>query len=129
MKFDCGVCAKMALLAMAFPNLRIVWSTDARFTVDLFQELKKGQADVDPQAAHAAGGGGAGDEMGSDNQGAEEMLQRLPGITAHNYRRVVREVSCLADLCQMDEAQLTKLLGNPQDAKRLHRFVNQPAPV
>ena len=66
---------------MAFPTLRIVWSTDARFTVDLFLELKKGQPDVSAAAAQAAGGGGAGDEMGSDNQGAEEMLQRLPGVS------------------------------------------------
>ena len=123
------VCAKLALLAMAFPNLRVVWSTDARFTVDLFVALKKGQPDVDAAAAHAAGGGGAGDELGSDNQGAEEMLQRLPGITAHNYRRVMRGVSCLADLCTMDEAQLVQLLGNSTDAKRLYRFLNQPAPV
>ena len=72
---------------------------------------------------------GAGDELGSDNQGAEEMLQRLPGITAHNYRRVMRGVSCLADLCTMDEAQLVQLLGNSTDAKRLYRFLNQPAPV
>ena len=52
-----------------------------------------------------------------------------PQITVHNYRRVVKGVGCLADLCEMDEPQLARLLGNTGDAKRLHRFLNQPAPV
>jgi DNA excision repair protein ERCC-4 len=148
-----NICSKLALLALAFPQLRILWSRDARHTVDLFAALKAGQPEPDANAAMAMGVAadasglgaqavaagaqavaGSSGELGalSSNDAvlaAEEMLQRLPGITVHNYRRVLAECGSLSELFRMTEAQLTPLLGNAPDAKRLHKFVNQLAPL
>jgi len=46
-----------------------------------------------------------------------------------NYRKVMGRVCSLADLFALSEKAMAELLGNPQDAKKLHKFVNQHPPV
>jgi hypothetical protein len=72
-----NICTKMCLLTIAFPQLRIVWSRDARATVDIFQSLKIGQPEPGLEMALTYGG----ESVEPANQSAEEILQRLPGIT------------------------------------------------
>jgi len=162
-----SICSKLTLLTTAFPNLRLVWSRDARHTVELFQALKRGQAEPDLKHAMAAGAAedyaddfdfsaavaSAASASASSSeasaaavlmtsssasssssaaaalQASEELLLRLPGVTVHNYRRVMKGCGSLAELCQVSEKDLAGLLGSTQEAKALHRFLNQPAPV
>lgn len=120
----------MALLAIAFPKLRILWTRDPHRTVELFVALKQGQPEVDTAAAMAKGLGDD-DELGVQGKGnavGEELLQRLPGVSMHNYRKITRAVDCLADLFALSEKEIVKLIG-PVEGKRLFNFINQPAPV
>ena len=153
-----NICSKLALLCIAFPTLRLLWSRDSRFTASLFEALKQGQPEPDTAAAMALGTDAdpsASAAAESSNLAAEEMLLRLPGITVFvalvfrltssdggvsfsilsfasgqllNYRKVMARVRSLADLLEMKEAAMADLLGNPQEARKLHKFVNQPAP-
>ena len=95
--------------------------------VELFVELKKGQPEVDTAAAMAIGGADQEDEN-TGNAVGKELLQRLPGVSVHNYRKITRNVDCLADLFTMSESEITKLIGQTE-GKRLYKFINQPAPV
>lgn len=55
---------------------------------------------------------------------AREILLTLPGINVHNFREVLNNVNCLADLSAMTEQQLLPLIG-PINAKKLCAFFTQ----
>ena len=124
-----GACSKVALLLMAFPRLRLLWSRDARATVELFLALKAGRPEPRLEAALAAGAElGAGDGDGGRNQPAIDALMRLPGVNATNYRAVVREVDSLAELATLPERRLATLIGTA-NAAQLHRFLHEAPPA
>ena len=47
--------SKLALLALHFPRLRIIWSRSLHATADIFRALKGNQDDPDPDVAAAIG--------------------------------------------------------------------------
>ena len=47
--------SKLALLALHFPRLRIIWSRSLHATADIFRALKANQDDPDPDVAAAVG--------------------------------------------------------------------------
>lgn len=47
--------ARLALLALHFPRLRLIWSRSLHATADLFRALKTHQDEPDPVAAAAVG--------------------------------------------------------------------------
>ena len=47
--------ARLALLALHFPRLRMIWSRSLHATVDIFRALKAHQDEPDPVAAAAVG--------------------------------------------------------------------------
>ena len=47
--------SKLALLALHFPRLRIIWSRSLHATADIFRALKSNQDDPDPDVAAAIG--------------------------------------------------------------------------
>lgn len=182
-----AITSRIALLALCFPNLRILWSRSAASTVDIFRSLVTNHEEVDVEKAvsagsladaflttnstavatitagtivvhgedgdgieeQASGPSGYYDELvpssnnnGNNNAGgsagevttaasedsartsAREILLSLPGINVHNFREVLNNVNCLADLSAMSEAQLQPLIG-PVNAKKLHTFFTQ----
>jgi DNA excision repair protein ERCC-4 len=62
------------------------------------------------------------------NSSAVELLRRLPGITDHNYRTVLRECESLAALAQCSVQRLEQVLGGSKAAKALHDFLHAPCP-
>ncbi|CAM9326759.1 unnamed protein product [Phaeothamnion confervicola] len=123
------VCSKLALLLLHFPQLRILWSRSPHATVDVFRDLKKNQPDADVGKAVAVGGvgGGGADSNAADASAAQELLLRLPGVTVHNFRTVMRAAESVAALAAMTYNELVPLLGTA-GAKRLYDFFQkQPA--
>lgn len=176
-----AITSRIALLALCFPNLRILWSRSAASTVDIFRSLVTNHEEVDVEKAVSAGSladaflttnssvtattttAGATAVHGEEGDGAEEqacgpsgyydevvpssssnsrsgmtaaapedsarttareILLSLPGINVHNFREVLNNVNCLADLSAMSEAQLQPLIG-PVNAKKLYTFFTQ----
>ncbi|CAN0229834.1 unnamed protein product [Ectocarpus fasciculatus] len=87
----------------------------------------KNNAAVDVTNSQAAGGGGKDDQGTGDDASANELLMRLPGVNANNFRNVLRGVDNMADLSQLSEEQLWPLLG--ENTSKLFKFFRQPAPV
>ncbi len=52
-----SICSKLALLALRFPDLRVLWARNSHCTVQLFQSLKVNNAPVDVQKALVRGFG------------------------------------------------------------------------
>uniref|UniRef100_A0A182UDU8 DNA repair endonuclease XPF n=1 Tax=Anopheles melas TaxID=34690 RepID=A0A182UDU8_9DIPT len=131
------IMAKLQLLTIHFPKLRLVWSPSPYSTAQLFEELKQGKAEPDPDVAVKIGSDEAGNEesdalvdAGLANVEVQEFLLKLPGITTRNVGRVMRHCKSLRELTQKTEAQLEELLGGPAVAKQLWdilHVVHKPA--
>uniref|UniRef100_A0A182W0P9 DNA repair endonuclease XPF n=1 Tax=Anopheles minimus TaxID=112268 RepID=A0A182W0P9_9DIPT len=129
------IMAKLQLLTIHFPKLRLVWSPSPYSTAQLFEELKQGKAEPDPDVAAKVGSDETSNEEhdaldGLANVEVQEFLQKLPGITARNVRRVMRQCSSLRDLTQKTEVELEEMLGGQALAKQLWEIlhvVHKPA--
>ncbi|OQR98626.1 DNA repair endonuclease XPF [Achlya hypogyna] len=116
-----SITSKLSLLVLHFPQLRFLWSKSPQATVELFKQVKKGHDDPDVEAAVAVGSAAGANSSSFYNMNAVDVLRKLPGITAHNYRKVAAHVTNLADLSKMAVADLEPLVG-PTNARKLHRF-------
>ncbi|KAK9453708.1 hypothetical protein V1511DRAFT_482576 [Dipodascopsis uninucleata] len=117
--------SKIVLLTIAFPDLRIIWSSSPYQTADIFLELKRNQLEPDPEHAAAVGLEEDGDHSSSlTNQTAIAMLKAMPGITEVNYRNIVYDVDDFKQLCVMSEDEIARSIG-PEAAKKVWRFINR----
>ena len=84
---DTDLHAKLVLLTLTFPRLRIIWSSSPYATADIFADLKLNRDEPDATQAAAVGmeeGGdaNAGEAEVAINQTPQELLRSLPGIVS-----------------------------------------------
>ena len=70
-----------------------------------------------------------GEDAEPYNQEAVDFLRRLPGITDSNYRRAIRAIDTVADLADLSEQEMARILGDARQAKTLHTFINTTSPL
>ncbi|CAH8670089.1 unnamed protein product [Schistosoma rodhaini] len=99
--------AKLVLLTIHFPNLRIFWSMTPYCTAELFAEIKLGRPEPSAEKLPQDG-----DHLEDHNVEAVDMLLKLPGISWKNYRRIMSHVSSLYDLVNCSIERLTEILDN-----------------
>ncbi|KAK9475027.1 uncharacterized protein V1510DRAFT_359391 [Dipodascopsis tothii] len=126
--------AKLVLLVLAFPNLKIIWSSGPYQTAEIFQDLKTNQEEPDPETAARIGLDEADDGSSLYNQAAvvsgaaaaltQNVLRGMPGITATNYRNIVYDVENLQALCNMPQAAIAESIGH-EAAGKVWRFINR----
>ena len=122
-----SVLSKLSLLLLHFPKLRLLWSRSPSHTVALFTSLKEGCSEPDAAAAAALGlPGVAGAEAGHFNMTPQDVLRTLPGVHAHNYRKLMNSVANLRELSEKSAAALAPIIG-AQNAKLLHEFLHRVA--
>lgn len=104
--------AKLVLLTLSFPRLRILWSSSPYASADMFRDLK--QNNSEPDAAKAIAVGAEEDPNAGEgiNQVAEELLRTLPGINAKNVKYVMGKVGSVRELCEMSLSDVQDLLGS-----------------
>ena len=81
--------SKLALLALSFPTLRIIWSSSPHETIKILSDLKLNHEEPDEEAAYAKGHSGdeeAGLKESVENAGSVEMLRAIPGVSGHTLR-------------------------------------------
>lgn len=147
------IISRICLLTMAFPRLKILWSRSQHDTVSIFHILKamytrSGSIDIEKIKKVGSHGGykkkDPDDEDGieegilsTDSRGVKsrksndtlnnmstDILLALPGINQNNVSVVCNAIDTIADLCQLNEDQLTPLIG-ASNAKLLVTFLNQ----
>lgn len=117
--------SKLVLLTLAFPRLKIIWSSSPYQTAEIFDELKKQQEEPDPIKAVQIGllaGEDAADQ--SFNQTPQDMLRCVPGVTAKNMSRVTLEVEDLVDVSNLTEVELDEMVGK-EAGRQIWRFFNR----
>lgn len=117
--------AKLVMLTLAFPRLRIIWSSSPYQTAEIFTELKKQQDEPDPLKAVQLGldPNMQGDEMRTFSQVTQDMLRALPGVNEKIVTMLTLEVESMMELANMEERDLCKLIGTDV-GRRLYRFFN-----
>ena len=117
--------SKLVLLCLAFPKLRIIWSSSPYQTAEIFEELKKLQDEPDPIKAVQIGL-----EMGDDpetrtfNQTPQDMLRAVPGVTGKALNRLVLEYENVQDVANTDEEELSELIGR-ENARQIRHFFDK----
>lgn len=118
--------AKIVILTLQFPRLRIIWSSSPYQTAEIFEELKKQQEEPDPMKAVSIGlEEGEDPETGRVfNQDPMDMLRAIPGVTEKNLVRISLEVGSIQELANMDENELDTLVGR-EAGRQIGRFFNR----
>ncbi|GAA5909987.1 hypothetical protein JCM6882_008421 [Rhodosporidiobolus microsporus] len=128
--------SKLVLLTIAFPKLRIIWSSSPYQTVEIFRDLKDNRDEPDSNKAQLVGleedsGGVAAEGTAAAfaqgeaalNLAPQEILRSLPGVNSKNYRYLGSQVENLEALAALDLNSLQALIGN-EPAKQLHGFLH-----
>ena len=117
--------SKLVLLTLAFPSLKIIWSSSPYQTAEIFEELKKQHEEPDPIKAVQVGLGAGEDPADqSFNQAPQDMLRCVPGITAKNMSRLTLEVGDMVDVSNLTEAELDVMVGK-ETGRQVYRFFNR----
>ncbi len=117
--------SKLVLLTLAFPRLKIIWSSSPYQTAEIFEELKKQQEEPDPIKAVQIGlVAGESPEEQSFNQAPQEMLRAVPGLTEKNLGRITLEVGSIAEVSNLGEEELDVLVGK-ETGRQVWRFFNR----
>ncbi|KAF2277620.1 DNA repair protein [Westerdykella ornata] len=118
--------SKLVMLTLAFPRLKIIWSSSPYQTAEIFSELKKGADEPDPLRAVQLGldPNLQGDEMRTFNQTSQDLLRAIPGVNEKVAMTLMLETESLTEVANMEEGELAKLVGT-EAARRIWRFFNR----
>ena len=117
--------SKIVLLTLAFPRLRIIWSSSPYQTAEIFENLKTQEPEPDPIAAVRAG---LDKDMKAEDQAfnlePQEMLGVVPGVTPQNLKNLILETENVRDVANMTIEELDPLIGK-EAARKVHGFFNR----
>ncbi|KAJ5758907.1 hypothetical protein N7520_006063 [Penicillium odoratum] len=124
----------LVLLTLAFPRLKVIWSSSPYQTAEIFAELKKNNPEPDPVRAVQIGldidisGSGSGDVMAAAgiehrtfNLLPQDMLRAVPGVTPQALDRLILETDSISEIANMEIDQLDPLVGK-ESARRIFSF-------
>lgn len=105
--------AKLVLLTLTFPRLRIIWSSSPYATAEIFADLKANQAEPDVIGAIMVGADGDPEVGKGVNAVAEELMRALPGIAGSGGTAVavMRRCKSVKELCELSEEDVKELVG------------------
>ncbi|KAF9930842.1 hypothetical protein FBU30_011209 [Linnemannia zychae] len=118
------ISSKLVLLTLAFPELRIIWSSSVYQTVEIFEDLKRSEDEPDMLQAQAVGVDADQAIDSAYNLTPQDILRSLPGITSKNYKKVMKSVENIRELAELDIENLTIIIGE-SSAKLLWDFFHK----
>ena len=116
--------SKIVLLSLAFPRLKIIWSSSPYQTAEIFEELKKNQEEPDPLKAVQIGLASDEDpEERTFNQVPQDLLRAIPGVSNKNAARLYLDTANVMEVANMDLMQLDPLVGK-EAGRQIYKFFN-----
>lgn len=117
--------SKLVLLTLAFPRLKIIWSSSPYQTAEIFESLKTQQDEPDPLAAVRIG---LDKDMRAEDQAfnrePQDMLRVVPGVTAKNLKNLVLDAGSMRDVANMTIEELEPAMGK-EAGRQVYRFFNR----
>jgi DNA excision repair protein ERCC-4 len=122
---DTDLQSKLVLLTLAFPRLRIIWSSSPYQTAIIFEELKKQQDEPDPVKASLLGlEDGEDPETKTFNRTPQDMLRAIPGVTSKGLARLVLDMENVQAVANADESELAAKIGK-EAARQIRYFFDR----
>lgn len=117
--------SKLVLLTIAFPSLRIIWSSSPYQTAEIFEELKNKQDEPDPIKAVQLGlENGEDPETRTFNQTPQDMLRSVPGVTSKALGKLILEFENVQDVANASEGRLADMIGK-ENARQIRAFFDR----
>ncbi|POS86355.1 DNA repair protein [Erysiphe pulchra] len=117
--------SKIVQLTLAFPQLRIIWSSSPYQTAEIFETLKSQEPEPDPLVAVKIGlENGLSVEDGTSNREPQDMLRAVPGVSGRNIHYLVAEMENIKAVADASEKMLERAVGK-EAGKQIHRFFNR----
>ncbi|KAK2001095.1 DNA repair protein [Colletotrichum falcatum] len=117
--------SKLVLLTLAFPKLRIIWSSSPYQTAEIFESLKSQEDEPDPIAAVRAG---LDSDMKAEDQAfnlePQEMLGAVPGVNPKNIMRLVLATENIREVANLSERELEPMVGK-EAGRQIYSFFNR----
>lgn len=122
---DEQVRAKLDLLLLIFPKLKILWSFSPDHSTEIILSLKLLRQEPDLARALAMGTTTIGDssEQQNENTDAIDTLLQLPGVNESNVFVLTSTYNSIREISHATEEELKKLIGK-ECSKRLFTFLN-----
>lgn len=114
-------------LLYQFPKLQIIWSSSPQETAQIFLELKSNQEEpnvaeaLDKGVNKAITTGDGSPAMYYD--AAIDFIMNIPGITVHNYEKVIQQVKNIEELVCLPLERFQDLLGK-ENGRNAFKFIN-----
>jgi DNA excision repair protein ERCC-4 len=117
--------SKLVLLTLAFPRLKIIWSSSPYQTAEIFEELKKQQEEPDPMKAVQLGlEDGEEAEGRTWSQVPQDMLRAVPGVNGKVMAALMLVVGSVQELSNMTESELDPICGK-EAGRQIVRFFDR----
>jgi DNA excision repair protein ERCC-4 len=117
--------SKLVLLTLAFPKLKIIWSSSPYQTAEIFESLKTQEAEPDPiQAVKIGLEGGQKAEDQSFNREPQDMLRVVPGVTGKNVKNLIVEMGNIKEVANATVDELEPSVGK-EAGRQIYRFFNK----
>jgi DNA excision repair protein ERCC-4 len=112
--------SKIVLLTLAFPKLRVIWSSSPYETAEIFERLKAQEEEPDPIAAVRAGLDEGASPQGEEqvfNPVPQEMLAAVPGVTQKNVASLAWQTENIREVANMTVEELDPIVGREAAGK------------
>ncbi|RWS01707.1 DNA repair endonuclease XPF-like protein [Dinothrombium tinctorium] len=121
------VVAKLLLLTLHFPQLRIVWSPSPYFSAEIFEHLKQNKEQPDSEKAITVIEEQLPVERSEDKYdiATKDFLLSIPGVNLYNVYAIMNRANSIAELCEKTEEDLVSIIGNKQNAETIYKFFHQ----
>jgi DNA excision repair protein ERCC-4 len=117
--------SKLVLLTLAFPKLRIIWSSSPYQTAEIFESLKAQEHEPDPLHAVRIGlEGGQKAEDQAFNREPQDMLRVVPGVTGTNIKNLIVEMGSVKEVANASVEELEPAVGK-EAARQIFRFFDK----
>ncbi|KHJ36204.1 putative mus38-like protein [Erysiphe necator] len=116
--------SKIVQLTLAFPQLRIIWSSSPYQTAEIFETLKSQESEPDPLIAVKIGlEDGLSLENRTLNREPQDMLRAVPGVSGRNINYLIAEMENIRAVADASEKMLETAVGK-EAGKQICRFFN-----
>lgn len=117
--------SKLVQLTLAFPRLKIIWSSSPYQTAEIFEHLKTQEMEPDPVAAVRIGlEKGQTAEEQAFNREPQDMLRAVPGVTGKNIRNLIVEMANIREVANATIEELEPAVGK-EAGRMVYRFFNK----
>lgn len=117
--------SKLVLLTLAFPRLKIIWSSSPYQTAEIFESLKTQEHEPDPiQAVRIGLEGSQKAEDQSFNREPQDMLRAVPGVTGKNIKNLIVEMGSVKEVANATVDELEPAVGK-EAGRQIFRFFNK----